>query len=429
MAGFRSFRFIVLLVTVIGLGVRVAKTTADPAGSTFNPHGKDQDLAQVVSGNNWFALDLYRYLTRGSTENLVFSPYSIYSALAMVYAGARGETAQQMGQALHFALPDTRLHAAFKALRLALVQAEEASQEPGERLSKLRVANALWGQEGRPFLPAFVDALAQNYGAGLYRVDFAGNPERARLTINAWVAEKTEGRVPELLGPEDIQDITLLVLTNAIHFFASWHYAFNERWTYPEPFYPLEGSQILVPMMHQTELFGYCEGSDYQAVELPYRGRDESPGPFSMVILLPRPGRFLDFERSLTRERLERILGQLAPKDVALSLPKFRFKAKFRLREALEALGMPLAFSTQADFSGMDGTYDLCIDNVIHEAFVAVDEAGTEAAAATAVVMRFKATPGSSVVLMKVDRPFLFLIREKGTGVILFLGRVTNPTA
>ncbi|MEN3010607.1 MAG: serpin family protein [Candidatus Bipolaricaulaceae bacterium] len=212
--------------------------------------------------------------------------------------------------------------------------------------------------------------------------------------------------------------------------FASWHYAFDERRTVSEPFYPLKGSRVLVPMMHQTELFGYCEGSDYQAVELPYRGRDESPGPFSMVILLPRPGRFLDFKRSLTRERLERILGEFAPKNVALSLPKFRFQAKFRLREALEALGMPLAFSIQADFSGMDGMRVLCIDNVIHEAFVAVDEGGTEAAAATAVVVKLTGMPGSpAVVVMKVDRPFLFLIREKESGLILFLGRVTHPTA
>lgn len=386
------------------------------------------ELASLVSGNTEFALDLYRALAEGNKENLFFSPYSISLALAMTYAGARGETAAQMAQALHFALPQERLHPAFWALSWALAEEGEEAPSPEGRPFKLRVANALWGQEGHPFLPEFLELLVQNYGAGLERVDFAVDPEKARLTINAWVEEKTEGKIRELLEPGDVHRLTRLVLTNAIYFNAAWHYPFDERLTSPAPFHLLDGSQVLVPMMHRTELFAYAEGVDYQAVELPYRGRDGLPSSFSMVIVLPKPGQFPAFEGALTLEKLCSILGELAPKTVALALPKFRFRTKFRLREALSALGMPLAFSPQADFSGMDGARDLFIDNVIHEAFVAVDEAGTEAAAATAVVMRLTAAPFGPVE-MKVDRPFLFLIRERETGAILFLGRVMNPAS
>lgn len=386
------------------------------------------ELADLVSGNTAFALDLYHALAEGSEENLFFSPYSISLALAMTYAGARGETAAQMAQALHFTLPQERLHSAFQVLSSALAKEGEEAPSLEGRPFKLRVANALWAQEGHPFLPTFLDLLAENYGARLERVDFITDPEKARLAINAWVKEKTEGKIPELLEPRDVNRFTRLVLTNAIYFNAAWHYPFDEKLTSPAPFHLLHGSQVLVPMMHRTEFFAYAEGPDYQAVELPYRGRDGSPSTFSMVILLPKPGQFPAFEGAFSSEKLRSILGQLGPKNVALALPKFRFRAKFRLREALCALGMPLAFSPQADFSGMDGARDLYIDNVIHEAFVAVDEAGTEAAAATAVVVRITAAPFAPVE-MRVDRPFLFLIREKETGAILFLGRVMNPAS
>jgi len=381
------------------------------------------ELAELVAGNSAFAFDLYQVL-RGEEGNLFYSPYSISVALAMTYAGARGETEEQMADALHFALSQDRLHPAFNGLDLELASRGESAKGKDSEGFRLNIVNAIWGQEGYKFLSTFLDVLAENYGAGLRLLDFVKAPEKSRVTINDWVSDQTEGRIEDLIPQGVIDELTRLVLTNAIYFNAAWLNPFQEEQTQDGPFHLLDGGEATVPMMHQTELFRYAEGEGYQAVELPYDGSE-----LSMAILLPRPGEFEAFDGSLDAERADAILKELAHKRVALTLPRFEFESDFGLAETLAAMGMPEAFSSEADFSGMTGNLDLFISDVIHKAFVSVDEEGTEAAAATVVVMALKAMPPTKSVEVTVDRPFLFLIRDIETGAVLFVGRVVNPSA
>jgi serpin B len=380
------------------------------------------DLAGLVSGNSQFAIDLYQAI-REAQGNLFFSPYSISVALAMTFAGARNETARQMADTLSFTLPPDRLHPAFNGLDSALAQrAAGGAGSDGEGF-RLNIVNALWGQEGYGFLAEFLDLLAENYGAGLRLLDFVHAPEESRLQINDWVSEQTESRIKDLIPQGAIDELTRLVLTNAIYFNAAWLYPFTEEQTHDAPFTLLDGSQVTVPMMSQTESFGYSSGDGYQAVELPYEGQQ-----LSMVILLPDAGQFAAFEQSLKPAVVDAILAGLGARQVALSMPKFEFSADLSLADTLAAMGMPDAFEGAADFSGMTGTRDLFISDVLHKAFVSVDEAGTEAAAATAVVMKLTGMPEEPITVT-MDRPFIFLIRDIPTGAILFLGRVVDPTA
>jgi serpin B len=398
-----------------------------PAGSILrsdrdrltSPDVAEADLAELVAGNSAFAFDLYQAI-REEESNLFYSPYSISLALAMTYAGAHGETEHQMADTLHYALPQERLHPAFNALGLELGRRAEGGegQEGGFRLN---IANSIWGQTGYSFLPEFLDILAENYGAGLRVLDFVSASEDSRLSINDWVSDETESKIEDLLPPNSITSQTVLVLTNAIYFNAAWSSPFSEGLTHDGTFHLLDGSQDTVPMMGQTEYFGYAEGETYQAVELPYEGQE-----LSMVILLPEAGSFEEFAGKLDAERVASMLTDIAPQQVHLTMPRFTYESGFSLKETLAAMGMPAAFSA-ADFSGMDGTRSLFIDDVIHKAFVSVDEAGTEAAAATAVtVARAALTQPKDV---KVDRPFVFMIRDIETGAVLFLGHVVHPSA
>jgi serpin B len=389
-----------------------------------SPSVPDADLNVLIEGNSAFAFDLYRFLVeQEGSKNVFYSPYSISLALAMTYAGARGGTEEQMAEALHFTLPQEDLHAAFNALDQELAQRGEGAEGKDEKGFRLNIANAIWGQKDYQFLDVFLDVLAQNYGAGLRVLDFAGAPEESRVTINDWVSEETEGKIENLIPQGSIDSLTRLVLTNAIYFNAAWANPFEEKATRDGPFTLLDESEVSVPMMRQAESFGYARGEDYQAVELPYDGRE-----MSMVILLPKEGEFEAFEDSLDAGQVQAIVEQLDQRRVALTMPRFEFDARFSLNQALAALGMPQAFSDAADFSGMTGKKDLFISEVLHKAFVSVDEEGTEAAAATAVVMELSAMPEEPVEVT-VDRPFLFLIRDIRTGAILFVGRVVDPTA
>jgi len=385
------------------------------------PDVAPSDLGDLVSGNSAFAFGLYQYLAEGN-DNLFYSPYSISLALAMTYAGARGETERQMADTLHFILSQDRLHPAFNGLDLELDRRGEGAKGKDAEGFRLNIVNALWGQDGYEFLAEFLDLLAENYGAGLRLLDFAKAPEESRVTINDWVSDQTEGRIEDLIPKGIIDGLTRLVLTNAIYFNAAWSEPFEADQSDDGTFYPLDGSQVTVPMMRQTESFPYAEGEGYQAVELPYDGLE-----LSMVILLPRAGGFEAFEGSLDAERVDAIVKDLARRRVALTMPKFEFESAFSLKGALAAMGMPDAFTGAADFSGMTGNRDLFIAEVIHKAFVSVDEAGTEAAAATAVVMALSAMPEVPVEVT-VDRPFVFLIRDIETGAILFVGRVVDPS-
>lgn len=417
-----------LTITIIALSVALAGCAphspavvqADVIASDkprLSPSASDTTVAELVEGNTRFAVDLYHALFTDG-KNLFASPYSISLALAMTYAGACGDTEAEMARVLHF-LPQAQLHAAFNALDQALRSRGQNVKET-ERF-RLHIANAIWGQKDFAFQKEFLDTLAQYYGAGLRTVDFQAAAEAARQTINRWVEEQTESKIKDLLPPGSLDELTRLVLTNAIYFNASWMYPFNADATKEGTFYLLDGRQVTIPMMHQSEHLGYASGPGFTAVELPYAG-----GEMSMVILLPDAGTFTAWVEELDAETLQAILSQMESRQVALSMPRFTFESCFSLKEALQALGLGTAFSVEADFSGMTGRRDLFIDDVYHKAFVAVDEEGTEAAAATAVVMRLTAMPAQPVVV-NVDRPFVFLIRDMATGTVLFLGHVVNP--
>ncbi len=381
-----------------------------------------EEIDAQVQGNNAFAFDLYQKLSV-EDGNLFYSPYSISLALAMAFAGAGGETESQMAQTLHYDFGQEKLHPVFKALsdELAGRSYEDATPEEGRGL-KLNVANAAWGQEGYAFLDSYLGVLSENYDGGLKTVDFINATEEARLTINDWVADQTEDRITDLIAPGVLSDMTRLVLTNAVYFNAAWEYPFSEEVTSPDQFFPENADPVEVDMMHQSEDFLYGEGQGYQAIALPYERKE-----LSMLILLPDKDQFAAFESELTSGKVESILEEMARQEVILSMPKFTFKSDFSLGSTLAAMGMPNAFSEAADFSGITGDRDLFISNVIHKSFVAVDEEGTEAAAATAVVFDTTASPLEPAV-MTIDRPFIFMIRDHQTNSILFVGRVLDPT-
>jgi len=391
-----------------------------------SPDVSEADLALLIEGNSAFAFELYQALREqedNKDNNLFYSPYSISVALAMTYAGARGDTAEEMATALRFMLEQERLHPAFNWLDAELASRGEGAQGKDGEGFRLNIVNAIWGQKDYSFLTDFLDVLAENYGAGLRILDFMTEPEESRVTINEWVSDQTEDRIKDLIPQGAIDALTRLVLTNAIYFNAAWEYPFDDKVTVDSPFYLLDGGQVTVPMMKQTESFGYTDGEGYQAVELLYDGNE-----LSMVILLPTSGNFEAFEEGLQAQQVSDIISGLQLTQVAITMPKFEFDSDFSLKDTLAEMGMPIAFSGAADFSGMTGAPDLCISEVLHKAFVSVDEAGTEAAAATAVIMRETAVPDQPVEVT-IDRPFIFLIRDIETGAILFVGRVLNPGA
>jgi serpin B len=378
------------------------------------------DLAAMVSGNNAFAFGLYQEL-KNTDGNIFYSPYSISMALAMTYNGARGQTGKQMADTLRFMLPEDRIHSAFNSLDQELSRRGEGAKGKDGKGFRLNIVNAIWGQKGYQFLPEFLDTLAENYGAGLRLLDYINATEDSRMAINKWVSGQTGERIKDLIPEGAIDRLTRMVLTNAIYFNAAWQSPFQDTATSKGIFHTLDGREISVPMMKQTESFGYTEGSGYQVVELPYDGRE-----LSMVILLPRVGQFKAFKDSLDAKRVDDVIKGLTQQQVALTMPKFEFDSSFSLKELLAKMGMPIAFSSNADFSGMTGKRDLYISDVIHKAFVSIDEAGTEAAAATAVIMKATAMPAKPTEVT-IDRPFIFLIRDIKTGTVLFVGRVLNP--
>jgi serpin B len=372
-----------------------------------------------VEGNSAFTFDLYQAL-RSEEGNLFYSPYSVSLALAMTYAGARGETEDQMANTLRFVLPQDRLHATFNALDWELASRGEGARGKDGEGFRLNIVNALWVQQDFEFLQGFLDLIAENYGAGLRLLDFVNAPEESRILINQWVSDQTQGRIEDLVPQGFIDDDTRLVLTNAIYFNAAWLYPFSERATKDGTFHLLDGGEVTVPMMKETAGFGYADGDGYQAVELPYDGDQ-----LSMVIMLPDEHQFLAFESSLDAKVVGAIVEDLYRGRLALTLPKFEVQSDFGLADRLADMGMPTAFSDAADFSGISGAGDMFITDVVHQAFISIDEAGTEAAAATAVGMGLTSLPPE----LEINRPFVFLIRDIQTGAILFVGRVLNPIA
>jgi serpin B len=371
-----------------------------------------------------FACDLYAELS-DQPGNLVVSPHSISTALAMTFAGAAGSTAEQMADTLHFSLPTARLHAALDWLDLELGRRFDDVKLDDESPAKLQVVNSVWAQHGLSLLPGFLDTLAVNYGAGVGALDFAGDPDGSRQVINDWVDQETEHRISELIPAEAITPNVRLVLTNAIYLHAPWVHPFAPSSTRTATFTTDAEVDVLVDMMHQTESLPYLAGDGFQALSLPYAGY---PSAVSLWILLPEAGRFAEFEGSLDQPRLAAIAEGLVATRVAVSLPKFHILTKLVLSDTLEAMGMTLPFSSEADFSAMC-TEPLHITDVYHDADITVDEAGTEAAAATAVLMGDAgvALPIEGTVEFVADQPFFFVLRDDATGAVLFMGRVTDP--
>jgi serpin B len=374
--------------------------------------------ASVVSGNTQFAFDLYARL-KSHDGNLFFSPYSISTCLAMTESGARGDTEAQMARVLHFDTNQAQLHSGFGDLQKHLNAVQEKKQVA------LNLANALWAQQDHPFLPAFLDVARSDYAAEVQPVDFRTGADSARKDINDWVSGKTAGRIPDLIAPGVLNPRTRLVLVNAIYFKGNWVNQFKKSKTAPAPFTTAPGQTTQAGFMNLVARFNYAETDNLQLLELPYAG-----GDLSMVVLLPRePDGLKALEDQLSEEKLDLWLGQASRQEVDVLLPKFKTTGQFELSQTLAAMGMTDAFSTRADFSGMDGARDLFISAVIHKAFVEVNEEGTEAAAATGVAVGAMAVmrPIANVVF-RADHPFVFLIRDVHSGSILFLGRVTDPT-
>jgi serpin B len=385
-----------------------SRASADPAAA--------QDLRPAMDA---FSADLYRIVAR-QPGNLVLSPYSIGAALAMSRAGAAGETARQLDAVLHAALAKD-LHAGFNALDEALARRPGKYRVLDQSIElELATANRLWGQKDFSFEAAFLDRLAGSYGAGMQIVDYKTDHEAGRRTINDWVAARTKDRIKDLI-PQGVLDArTRLVLTNAIYLKAPWLLPFDPAAA--ATFRRADDSAVQAQMMSQSVSLAYGRGDGYQAVRLPYAGG------LSMVAILPDAGTLGAFERSLDGAALRRIVSGLAAKPVVLSMPRFSFRSKAALKDALGELGMPIAFTDRADFSGITREEPLAITDVLHQAFIAVDEKGTEAAAATAVIFHAISAPLQPVVLT-LDRPFLFLIQDDETGAILFMGRLADPTA
>jgi serpin B len=388
------------------------------------PHTRTQlsaDAFSIVSGNNRFALEIYKRLAASAKpgDNVLVSPFSISTALAMTYAGGKQNTAKQMSDVLGFTLPDDQLHPAMGEI----IRDLDADRE-GYQLS---IANRLFGQNGYPFKQPFLDITDRDYGAPLDMVDFQASPDGARQRINDWVADQTHDKIQELFPPGSITRDSRLALTNAIYYKGSWKYEFDEDLTRDRTFFTRSG-QTLVPTMYQKESFLYTERPDFQMLEMPYAG-----GDLSMVLLLPKDRNGLPaFEASLTQELFEESLVALDSATVNVYLPKFTFDSSFNLVDALKEMGIQDAFSPQdADFTGIaDASPDnLYIGTAVHKAFIDVNEIGTEAAAATGIGFFISncACPPPEPKTFRADHPFLFALRDRHSGSVLFLGRVEQP--
>ncbi len=400
--------------------------------------GEPQIIKQdhVAKGNNEFAWELYGRL-KGESGNLFFSPYSIETALNMTYVGARGDTREQMAEVLKVpvikevirdqmtmierftVIPQGQLNLAYGAFIRRL-------NEQGEKGDyQLQVANALWGQQGYGFLDEFLSQLQEYYGADLNEVDFqdAAAREKAREVINTWVEEQTNEKIKDLIKPGALNAMTRLVLTNAIYYKGDWALQFDKKNTKVLPFYISPEAEIDVPTMYLKDRFKFGQAGDVQILELPYKGDD-----LSMIVLLPKKKDGLAaLEKNLNTKNLEGWMAKLRKREVRVFLPKFKQTCEFGLGAVLQKMGMKDAFSPgRADFSGMNGKKDLVISAVLHKAFVEVNEEGTEAAAATGVIVGVTSIPLPPPEF-RADHPFVFMIRDVKTGVILFMGRVVEP--
>ncbi|KLK87980.1 proteinase IV [Methanoculleus sediminis] len=402
----------ILVLALIVAGLAVCGTV--PL-STTSVSGESVADDSVAAGNNRFAFDLYQQLANDPAhagDNLFFSPYSISSALAITCEGARGATADEIESVLHLPTNETLRREGFADLNAALNR--------GSGNYTLRTANALWAEETYSFLPAYIDTATRWYGANVTNLDFINDSEGSRETINRWVEEQTEDKIRDLLPPGSIDDLTRLVITNAIYFKGAWTGQFNVNETTDEEFRVAPNATVTVPMMHGNAVYPYVETDTLQVLEMPYAHGNETE--LAMLVLLPKQDNLTAAEEALDAERLAGLRESLVSQNVRVVFPKFTLETGYSLPSTLAAMGMPTAFTDDADLSGIDGTNDLSITGIFHKAFIDVNEEGTEAAAATGVMVG-----GGVAPVFRADHPFVFFITEKDSGTILFMGRVVNP--
>jgi serpin B len=388
------------------------------------------DLNQIMTlaeDNAAFAFAINEQInqTLGKNENFVFSPLSLSLALSMTLSGADSTTEQGMLEALHLSIPEEKIYPSFNALLLAIEQSQEMTKKGSEGSQfQINFANSIWGQAGYSFDTEFLDTLAKYYGAGVYNVDFRRNPEAAINAINAWVEDETQEKIQDLIPSGAINELTRLVLANAIYFNGSWLYPFDAKNTSQQPFKLLDGPEVTVELMKLSgKSLAYDKGENFQAVSLPYLSTD-----FNMMIVLPDAGKFQEFENQFSPEALKTIINEMQFVKVDLSMPKFDFESTLNANNALKALGMEEAFDVEkADFSGITQEDELMITDVLHKTTITVDEAGTEAAAASAVIVGVRSYNPEDPIVLVIDRPFQFFIMHKPTNAILFMGKVMQP--
>ncbi len=377
----------------------------------------EENIEAVVLSNNEFAFDLYRSLNKGEGENIFYSPYSIFSALTVTYEGSKEKTAEEIASVLH--LPEKNvLRSGFGALY------NQINNEAKEY--QLNTANALWAQKDYPFLKEYIDVIEQSYGGEITNLDFVRETEKSRETINKYIEERTNNKIKNLIPQGALSSLTRMVITNAIYFKGKWKFEFDKGDTRELDFYITPENSIKTDMMFinpQEEKFNYLETEEVQVIELPYQGEE-----VSMFVFLPK-GNIEVIESGLNLKKLEEYKEEMIETKMdGIYLPKFEFDTKYFMKEILISMGIDSAyFYGKADFSRMDGTKELVIDDVIHQAYVGVDEEGTEAAGATAVIIGITSAPINEKIFM-ADRPFIFIIQENKTENILFIGRVSDPT-
>ncbi|MBN1433070.1 MAG: serpin family protein [Methanomicrobiaceae archaeon] len=396
--------------------------TITPAPTAGTPETGDA-TESVVAANNMFAFDVYKKIASENSgdDNLFLSPFSISSALALTYEGAKGETADQIKSVFHFPENIDTLRNGYLAVNTGI--------NAGDPEYELEVANALWAEQTYRFLEDYINIADEYYSAETTNLDFVNQPEQSRLTINGWVEEKTNDRIKNLIPQGMIDPLTRLVITNAIYFKGTWVLQFDENKTSEADFITPSGDIVKVDMMQRTDedaIYGYTETDELQMLKMPYD--HESGKELSMVVILPKANELQTVENTLTADQLEELQKSIESKQVKVFFPKFKLETEYQLGDTLQEMGMPVAFTGGADFSGMDGKTDLFISDVVHKAFVEVNEEGTEAAAATAVVIKLTAVVEEEPIPVFIaDHPFIFMIQDNETGNILFIGRISNP--
>ena len=400
--------------------IEVPQGALEPAGNETQAAAGE---AAVVAADNRFAYDMYLQLIRDpryKDGNLFFSPFSISSAFAIAYEGARSKTADQIGSVFHYPAETQQLRMGYSR--------SIAHLAGGDRNFTLCIANALWAEKTYPFLPAYTDTVRHWYAANATSLDFIGQPEESRQTINKWVAERTNNKITDLLAPGTVTPLTRLGITNAVYFKGTWSLQFDPKNTQDADFHSSPAKTVSVKMMEQTAgeaRYPYAETGDLQMLSLPYKHGIGSG--LSMVVLLPRNSSLAAAEAALDPENLPALEQTATTRRVMVYFPKFSTRTDYSLAGPLAAMGMPDAFGSAADFSGMDGTRNLNISSVIHSAYVNVDEEGTEAAAATHIMMGAGAAAPEMPVVFRADHPFIFLIQDNDTKTILFIGRIVDP--